>query len=119
METVENILADMNATNWRFNGENCMLDMISQVPKPTEEANATITCECNIGNDTNCHVVSLYKVLSFFDIHLLLFLLLFCNKFLNNKLNNTPICLCSIHKWYSLDGILSPELAKLPYLRSL
>ncbi|XP_023733027.1 probable LRR receptor-like serine/threonine-protein kinase RFK1 isoform X2 [Lactuca sativa] len=82
VETVENILADMNATNWRFNGENCMLDMISQVPKPTEEANATITCECNIGNDTNCHVVSF------------------------------------IHKWYSLDGILSPELAKLPYLRS-
>ncbi|KAI3710106.1 hypothetical protein L2E82_39880 [Cichorium intybus] len=80
--TVAKILADMNATSWRFNGDTCNLDMIFEVPKPSSEANATIGCDCNIGNDTICHVVRI------------------------------------THKWYSLDGILSPEMANLPYLRS-
>ncbi|KAL7592956.1 hypothetical protein Lser_V15G32444 [Lactuca serriola] len=80
--TVSNILADMNATSWRFNGESCNLEMIFQVPRLSSEANASIGCDCNIGNDTDCHVVRI------------------------------------THKWYSLDGILSPEMAKLPYLRS-
>ncbi|XP_071715129.1 probable LRR receptor-like serine/threonine-protein kinase RFK1 [Rutidosis leptorrhynchoides] len=83
VKAVENILAAMNATSWRFDGDNCYLDTISEVPKPTQEANASIGCDCNIGNDTNCHVVRI------------------------------------THKFYSLDGVLSPELAKLPYLRSL
>ncbi|KAL4563392.1 hypothetical protein LXL04_027433 [Taraxacum kok-saghyz] len=86
VEAVENILAAMNATNWRFNGDNCILDAISEVPKLTQEANASVGCDCNIGNDTNCHVVRMYKALT--------------------------------HKWYSLDGVLSPEMAKLPHLRS-
>ncbi|CAH1448598.1 unnamed protein product [Lactuca virosa] len=80
--TVSNILADMNATSWRFNGESCNLEMIFQVPRLSSEANASIGCDCNIGNNTDCHVVRI------------------------------------THKWYSLDGILSPEMAKLPYLRS-
>ncbi|KAI3495387.1 hypothetical protein L1887_37724 [Cichorium endivia] len=82
VDTVANILAAMNATSWRFNGDTCNLDTISEVPKLTQEANASIGCDCNIGNDTNCHVVRI------------------------------------THKFYSLDGVLSPQLANLPYLRS-
>ncbi|KAL4563394.1 hypothetical protein LXL04_027435 [Taraxacum kok-saghyz] len=82
VETVANILADMNATSWRFNGDTCFLEMISEVPQLSTEANATIGCDCTIGNDTDCHVVRI------------------------------------THKWYSLNGVLSPEMAKLPYLRS-
>ncbi|KAJ0648869.1 putative transferase, protein kinase RLK-Pelle-DLSV family [Helianthus annuus] len=83
VEAVENILADMNATNWRFDGDDCSLDMVSEVPRLSQEANASIGCDCNIGNNTDCHVVRI------------------------------------IHKFYSLDGVLSPELVKLPYLRSI
>ncbi|XP_076930176.1 putative leucine-rich repeat receptor-like serine/threonine-protein kinase At3g14840 [Bidens hawaiensis] len=83
VEAVENILAAMNATSWRFNGDSCNLDTITEVPKLSQEANASIGCDCNIGNNTDCHVVKI------------------------------------THKFYSLDGVLSPELAKLPYLRSL
>ncbi|XP_021982668.1 probable LRR receptor-like serine/threonine-protein kinase RFK1 isoform X2 [Helianthus annuus] len=79
VEAVGNILASMNATSWRFNGDDCSLDMVSQVPRLHPEANASIGCDCNIGND--CHVVRI------------------------------------THKFYSLDGLLSPELVKLPYLR--
>ncbi|CAH1448596.1 unnamed protein product [Lactuca virosa] len=82
VEAVVSILAAMNATSWRFNGDNCNLDTISEVPKLSQEANASIGCNCNIENDTNCHVVRI------------------------------------THKFYSLDGVLSPELANLPFLRS-
>lgn len=74
MVTVSNILADMNATSWRFNGESCNLEMIFQVPRLSSEANASIGCDCNIGNDTDCHVVRMYKLQSpffFFPIHFL------------------------------------------------
>ncbi|XP_076923015.1 putative leucine-rich repeat receptor-like serine/threonine-protein kinase At3g14840 [Bidens hawaiensis] len=83
VEAVENILAAMNATNWRFNGDDCSLDIVSEVPKLSQEANASIGCDCNIGNDTDCHVVRITQ------------------------------------KFYSLDGVLSPELVNLPYLRSI
>lgn len=66
METVADILPAMNATSWRFNGDTCNLDMIIDVPKLSTEANASTGCDCNIGNDTNCHVVRMYKALSFF-----------------------------------------------------
>lgn len=82
VEAIQHILAAMNATSWRFNGDNCNLDAIIKIPKLTQEANASIGCDCNIGNDTNCHVVRI------------------------------------THKFYSLDGVLSPELVNLPYLRS-
>lgn len=82
VEAVGNILAAMNATSWRFNGDTCNLDTISEVPRISQEANASIGCDCNIGNDSNCHVVRI------------------------------------THKFYSLDGVLSPDLAKLPYLQS-
>ncbi|KAJ0446145.1 putative non-specific serine/threonine protein kinase [Helianthus annuus] len=83
VEAVGNILAAMNATSWRFNGDDCSLDMVSEGPRLHPEANASIGCDCNIGNDTDFHVVRI------------------------------------THKFYSLDGVLSPELAKLPYLRSI
>ncbi|XP_076892032.1 putative LRR receptor-like serine/threonine-protein kinase At1g29720 isoform X2 [Bidens hawaiensis] len=83
VEAVENILAAMNATSWRFNGDDCSLDIVSEVPKLSQEANASIGCDCYIGNDTDCHVIMI------------------------------------THKFYSLDGVLSPELVKLPYLRSI
>ncbi|KAL8228741.1 hypothetical protein R6Q57_013641 [Mikania cordata] len=83
VEVVGNILADMNATSWRFNGDNCNLDNVSDVPKISQEANASIGCDCTISNDTDCHVVRI------------------------------------THKFYSLDGVLSPEFAKLPYIRSI
>ncbi|KAI7754959.1 hypothetical protein M8C21_019505, partial [Ambrosia artemisiifolia] len=73
----------MNATSWRFDGDNCNLDAIYEVPKLSQEANASIGCDCNIGNDTDCHVIRI------------------------------------THKLYSLDGVLPPDLTKLPYLRSL
>ncbi|XP_024992601.1 probable LRR receptor-like serine/threonine-protein kinase RFK1 [Cynara cardunculus var. scolymus] len=81
-QAVGNILAAMNATSWRFNGDSCNLETISEVAKPTQEANASVGCDCTVGNDSDCHVVRI------------------------------------THKFYSLDGVLSPELAKLPYLRS-
>ncbi|KAI3676597.1 hypothetical protein L1987_86208 [Smallanthus sonchifolius] len=79
--TVNNILITMGATNWSFNGNTCNLDHISEVPKPTPEANASVGCDCNTTNNSDCHVVWIAM------------------------------------KFYSLPGVLSPELMKLPYLK--
>ncbi|XP_076932830.1 putative leucine-rich repeat receptor-like serine/threonine-protein kinase At3g14840 [Bidens hawaiensis] len=81
--TVNSILTTMGATNWRFNGDTCNLDLISEVPKLTQEVNASTGCDCNINNNTDCHVVRITM------------------------------------KFYSLPGVLSPELMKLPYLKSI
>ncbi|KVH89453.1 Leucine-rich repeat-containing protein [Cynara cardunculus var. scolymus] len=56
-QAVGNILAAMNATSWRFNGDSCNLETISEVAKPTQEANASVGCDCTVGNDSDCHVV--------------------------------------------------------------
>nr|GEU62608.1 probable LRR receptor-like serine/threonine-protein kinase RFK1 isoform X1 [Tanacetum cinerariifolium] len=88
VEAMGSILAAMNATSWRFNGDTCILDTVTEVPRLSQEANASVGCDCNIDNDTNCHVIRMYTLLPTF-------------------------------KFYSLDGILSPELTKLPYLRSV
>ncbi|KAK1422756.1 hypothetical protein QVD17_18042 [Tagetes erecta] len=83
VEAVGQFLVAMNATGWRFNGDNCSFDVVYEVPRLSQEANAIIGCDCNIGNDTDCHVVSI------------------------------------ILKYYSRDGVLYPDLVKLPYIRSL
>ncbi|KAJ0502608.1 putative non-specific serine/threonine protein kinase [Helianthus annuus] len=70
----------MGATSWRFNGDTCNLDLIAEVPKLTQEANASTGCDCN---NSDCHVVRITM------------------------------------KFYSLPGVLSPELTKLPYLKSI
>ncbi|KAK1426484.1 hypothetical protein QVD17_15158 [Tagetes erecta] len=80
---VNNILTTMGATSWRFNGDTCNLDPIAEVPKLTQEVNATTGCNCNISNNSDCHVVRITM------------------------------------KFYSLGGVLSPELVKLPYLSSI
>lgn len=69
VEAVGNFLTAMNATSWRFNGDTCNLDTIFELPRLSQEANASVGCDCNIGNDSNCHVVIMYKILSFNDIH--------------------------------------------------
>ncbi|KAI3689392.1 hypothetical protein L2E82_47348 [Cichorium intybus] len=47
VETVADILPAMNATSWRFNGDTCNIDTISEVPKVTQEANDSIGCDYN------------------------------------------------------------------------
>ncbi|KAI7730072.1 hypothetical protein M8C21_004637 [Ambrosia artemisiifolia] len=85
VEVLEQIMTLMGATNWRFNGNTCQLDMIAQVPKLHPEAEARIQCDidCNNGNSSECHVITI------------------------------------IHKYYSLGGVLPPQLIELPYLRTI
>ncbi|KAI3676598.1 hypothetical protein L1987_86209 [Smallanthus sonchifolius] len=80
---VNSILTTMGATSWSFNGDTCNLDLISEVPKLSQEANASTGCDCSTTNNSDCHVVRITM------------------------------------KFYSLPGVLSPELMKLPYLKSI
>nr|XP_043609570.1 probable LRR receptor-like serine/threonine-protein kinase RFK1 [Erigeron canadensis] len=80
---VKSILTTMGATSWSFNGDTCNLDLILEVPIISQEANASIGCDCSITNSSDCHVVRITM------------------------------------KFYSLAGVLSPELMKLPYLKSI
>ncbi|KAK9068831.1 hypothetical protein SSX86_012947 [Deinandra increscens subsp. villosa] len=102
---LSNILTTMGATiYWRFNGETCNLDPISEVPKLTQEANASIGCDCNATNLSDCHVNSEQVRITILipDPKVQIF-----------------VDLCSTLKFYSLAGVLSPELMKLPYLKSI
>ncbi|XP_076916806.1 putative LRR receptor-like serine/threonine-protein kinase RFK1 [Bidens hawaiensis] len=61
VEGLEQILALMGATNWRLNANSCQLEMIDQMQKPHPEAEAKVLCDidCNNGNSTNCHIISI------------------------------------------------------------
>ncbi|KVI00949.1 Concanavalin A-like lectin/glucanase, subgroup [Cynara cardunculus var. scolymus] len=61
VRALEEILSSMGATNWRFNGESCQLEAISELPKLNQEALASVKCTdaCNNGNSSNCHVISI------------------------------------------------------------
>ena len=63
MEAVDNILTTMGATNWSFNGVTCKLEVIFEAPKLSQEANASVGCDY-IANDSDWHVVRMYKLLS-------------------------------------------------------
>ncbi|KAI3697753.1 hypothetical protein L6452_30850 [Arctium lappa] len=61
VDALEEILSSMGATNWRFNGESCQLEAISEIPKLNQEADASVKCAdaCNNGNSSNCHIISI------------------------------------------------------------
>ncbi|XP_024982836.1 probable LRR receptor-like serine/threonine-protein kinase RFK1 isoform X1 [Cynara cardunculus var. scolymus] len=85
VEALQEIMELMGTTNWRLNGKSCQLEVISEVQKPHPEADARVECDinCNNGNSSNCHVVSI------------------------------------THKYYSLGGVLPPDLVKLPHLHTI
>ncbi|XP_030443155.2 probable LRR receptor-like serine/threonine-protein kinase RFK1 isoform X1 [Syzygium oleosum] len=83
VDALREITTAMGSTFWDFNGGNCQIRRVGLTLQPPAKANGSIGCDCNIGNDTFCHVVTI------------------------------------VLKFYSLPGILPPELTKLPYLREI
>ncbi|KAJ9567066.1 hypothetical protein OSB04_003032 [Centaurea solstitialis] len=61
VEAVDSILTTMGATNWSFNGVTCMLDVIFEAPRLSQEANASVGCDY-VANDSDWHVVRMYKL---------------------------------------------------------
>ncbi|KAK1428008.1 hypothetical protein QVD17_16824 [Tagetes erecta] len=61
VEGVQQIMTLMGATNWRFNGNSCQLEAITEVPKLHPEAEAKVQCDidCNSDNSSACHVISI------------------------------------------------------------
>jgi len=53
----------MGSTYWDFDGDNCEIRTVGLALQPPAEAESSIGCDCNIGNDTFCHVVRMYKSL--------------------------------------------------------
>ncbi|KAK3431115.1 hypothetical protein EUGRSUZ_E02843 [Eucalyptus grandis] len=47
----------MGSTYWDFDGDKCEIRTVGLALQPPAEAESSIGCECNIGNDTFCHVV--------------------------------------------------------------
>ncbi|XP_048132297.1 probable LRR receptor-like serine/threonine-protein kinase RFK1 isoform X2 [Rhodamnia argentea] len=83
VDALRKITSAMGSTFWDFDGDNCKIRSVGltlQLPAGNE---SRIDCQCNIGNDTLCHVVGM------------------------------------VLKFHNLSGILSPEIAKLPYLREI
>ncbi|KAK3431118.1 hypothetical protein EUGRSUZ_E02840 [Eucalyptus grandis] len=80
VDALREIMSAMGSTSWDFDGDNCEIRRVGLGLRLPADAESSIGCDCNIGNDTFCHVVRI------------------------------------VLKFYSLPGILPPELAKLPYL---
>ncbi|KAL3739800.1 hypothetical protein ACJRO7_021119 [Eucalyptus globulus] len=57
VDALHEITSAMGSTYWDFDGDNCEIRTVGLALQPPAEAESSIGCDCNIGNDTFCHVV--------------------------------------------------------------
>ncbi|XP_056175532.1 probable LRR receptor-like serine/threonine-protein kinase RFK1 isoform X2 [Syzygium oleosum] len=59
VDALQQIAAKMGAKYWEFDGNSCAVVKVGVTTEIPEGAESTIACECNIPNDTLCHVISI------------------------------------------------------------
>ncbi|KAL3739798.1 hypothetical protein ACJRO7_021117 [Eucalyptus globulus] len=57
VDALHEITSAMGSTYWDFDGDNCLIQRVGLALQPPPEAESSIVCDCNIGNNTFCHVV--------------------------------------------------------------
>uniref|UniRef100_A0A2P2MSX3 LRR-RLK n=1 Tax=Rhizophora mucronata TaxID=61149 RepID=A0A2P2MSX3_RHIMU len=56
VDALEEIVKTMGSTNWKFNADSCEVEIVGVTPVPPSDAENKIDCQCNVGNNSDCHV---------------------------------------------------------------
>ncbi|KAK4386524.1 putative LRR receptor-like serine/threonine-protein kinase RFK1 [Sesamum angolense] len=113
VDALQQIATEMGATQWRFNGDSCEVEMVGISSTPPTGAEGYVECNCNYNNDSVCHVTKMYGVvpLSFLYFCMAAVCIVAAQNFL--------IDLVSVVKSYNLPGVLPVNIVKLPYLQEI
>lgn len=61
---LQQIVTEMGATYWKFNGDQCEVEMAGISPTPPTGSEGYVDCNCNFDNNTVCHITNLYGFFS-------------------------------------------------------
>jgi len=64
VDALQQIAAKLGAKYWEFDGDSCQVIKVGVTTEIPKGAESTVACECNFLNDTFCHVVNMYILLS-------------------------------------------------------
>ncbi|KAI5591081.1 hypothetical protein BDE02_04G055000 [Populus trichocarpa] len=56
VDALEEIARTLGSKYWKFNADTCEIEMAGVTQVPPKNAEQRIDCECNNGNNTDCHV---------------------------------------------------------------
>lgn len=56
---LQQIVTEMGATYWKFNGDQCEIEMVGITPTPPTASEGYVDCNCNFSNNTVCHITNL------------------------------------------------------------
>ncbi|KAJ6935788.1 LRR receptor-like serine/threonine-protein kinase RFK1 isoform X1 [Populus alba x Populus x berolinensis] len=56
VDALEEIARTLGSKYWKFNADTCEIEMAGVTQVPPKDAEQRIDCECNNGNNTDCHV---------------------------------------------------------------
>ncbi|PKI69049.1 hypothetical protein CRG98_010518 [Punica granatum] len=63
VDALREITGAMGAKYWDFDADSCEIRKVGLTQDPPKGSESSIGCSCNVGNDTFCHVVRMYKSL--------------------------------------------------------
>ncbi|XP_042060217.1 probable LRR receptor-like serine/threonine-protein kinase RFK1 [Salvia splendens] len=56
---LQQIVTEMGARYWKFNGDQCEIEMIGMSPTPPTDSEGYVDCNCNFKNNTVCHITNI------------------------------------------------------------
>ncbi|KAL0407454.1 UNVERIFIED_CONTAM: putative LRR receptor-like serine/threonine-protein kinase RFK1 [Sesamum latifolium] len=59
VDALQQIAIEMGATQWRFNGVSCEVEMVGISSTPPNGAEGYVECNCNFNNNSVCHVTKI------------------------------------------------------------
>lgn len=59
VDALQEIATTLGSRYWKFDADNCKLEMVGLTETPPPTAKQEILCECSPTNETDCHVVKM------------------------------------------------------------
>ncbi|KAL3522573.1 hypothetical protein ACH5RR_015407 [Cinchona calisaya] len=59
VDALKTIVMAMGTTYWKFDADSCSIEMVGVTEEAPRGSKSEVTCECNPGNDTICHVTKI------------------------------------------------------------
>lgn len=61
VDALQQIATSMGAIYWEFNSDSCQVEAVGLTAEAPWGSESSVQCQCNIVNDTYCHVDKMYS----------------------------------------------------------
>ncbi|XP_052183607.1 probable LRR receptor-like serine/threonine-protein kinase RFK1 isoform X3 [Diospyros lotus] len=66
VDALQQIVTTMGVKYWKFNSSSCRVELVGVTPQAPRKSEGSVECNCNLKNDSYCHVVKIE--LKFFNL---------------------------------------------------